>query len=71
LPPVLPQISDPSHTETSPLATSLQVFHSKLKTLLFSKSHPDFDFVAAVEILSLWTINEFSKKSITKLVTYK
>ena len=43
LPPVLRQISDPSYelTKTSPLAISPQVFHSKLKTLLFHKSYPD------------------------------
>src|SRR5688572_19051347 len=43
LPPVLRQISDPSYelTKTSPLAVSPQVFHSKLKTLLFHKSYPD------------------------------
>ena len=28
-------------TKTSSLALSLQLFHSKLKTLLFSKSNPD------------------------------
>src|SRR6218665_3029306 len=28
-------------TQTSPLAISSQLFHSKLKTLLFSKSYPD------------------------------
>jgi len=43
LPPVLPQISDPSYerTQTSPLAISPQLFHSKMKTLLFSKSYPN------------------------------
>jgi len=43
LPPALRQISDPSYelTRTSPLAISPQLFHSKLKTLLFSKSYPD------------------------------
>src|SRR6218665_3520695 len=43
LPPVLRQMSDPSYelTQTSPLAISPQLFHSKLKTLLFSKSYPD------------------------------
>src|ERR1043165_3642395 len=43
LPAVLRQISDPSHelTKTSPLAISPQVFHSKLKTLLFHKAYPD------------------------------
>src|SRR6218665_3057288 len=41
--PVLMQISDPSYklTKTSPLVISLQLFHSKLKTLLFSKSCPN------------------------------
>src|SRR6218665_1139874 len=43
LPPALRQISDLSYelTRTSPLAISPQFFHSKLKTLLFSKSYPD------------------------------
>src|SRR6218665_3553831 len=43
LPPALRQISDPSYelTRTSALAISPQLFHSKLKTLLFSKSYPD------------------------------
>src|SRR6218665_3869582 len=43
LPPALRQISDPSYelTQTSPLAISLQLFHSKLKTLLLSKTYPD------------------------------
>src|SRR6218665_36419 len=43
LPPALRQISDPSYelTRTSPLAISPQLFHFKLKTLLFSKSYPD------------------------------
>ena len=43
LPPGLRQISDPFHelTKTSPLAISPQVFHSKLKTLLFHKAYPD------------------------------
>src|SRR6218665_960612 len=43
LPPALPQISDPSYelTQISPLAISPQLFHSKLKTLLFRKSYPD------------------------------
>src|SRR6218665_3621537 len=43
LPPALRQMSDPSYelTQTSPLAISPQLFHSKLKTLLFSKSYPD------------------------------
>src|ERR1043165_3207599 len=42
-PPALRQISDPSYevTKTPPLATSPQVFHSKLKTLLFDKSYPE------------------------------
>src|SRR6218665_2337165 len=42
LPPALRQISDPSYelTQTYPLAISPQLFHSKLKTLLFSKSYP-------------------------------
>ena len=41
--PALRQISDPSYelTRTSPLAISPQLFHFKLKTLLFSKSYPD------------------------------
>jgi len=41
LPPALRQISDPSYelTKTSPLAISSQLFHSKLKTLLFNKSN--------------------------------
>src|ERR1043165_5066531 len=44
LPPALRQISDPSYevTKTPPLAISPQVFHSKLKTLLFGKSYPEF-----------------------------
>src|SRR6218665_2285534 len=43
LPPALRQISDPSYelTQTSPLAIPPQLFHSKLKTLLFSISYPD------------------------------
>src|SRR6218665_1680367 len=43
LPPALRQLSDPSYklTKTSPLAISPQLFHSKLKTLLFNKSYPD------------------------------
>src|SRR6218665_2311146 len=43
LPPTLRQISDSSYelTQTSPLAISPQLFHSKLKTRLFSKSYPD------------------------------
>src|SRR6218665_3854478 len=43
LPPAMRQLSDPSYelTKTSPLATSPQLFHSKLKTLLFNKSYPD------------------------------
>src|SRR6218665_3377075 len=43
LPPALRQISDTSYeiTQTSPLAISPQLFHSKLKTLLFSTSYPD------------------------------
>src|SRR6218665_495237 len=43
LPPALRQLSDPSYelTQTSPLAISPQIFHSKLKTLLFSESYPD------------------------------
>src|SRR6218665_3034106 len=43
LPPALRQMSDPSYelTQTSPLAISPQLFHSKLKTLLFSESYPD------------------------------
>jgi len=43
LPPALQQISDPFYelTKTSPLVISLQLFHSKLKALLFSKSYPD------------------------------
>src|SRR6218665_2535058 len=42
LPPALRQISDPSYelTKTAPLAISPQLFHSKLKTLLFKKSYP-------------------------------
>src|SRR6218665_839576 len=41
--PALRQISDPSYelTKTSSLAISSQLFHSKLKTLFFSKSYPD------------------------------
>ena len=36
-------ISDPSYelAQTSPLVISLQLFHSKLKTLFFSKSYSD------------------------------
>src|SRR6218665_3771692 len=43
LPPVLRHISVPSYelTQTSPLAISPQLFHSKIKTLLFDKSYPD------------------------------
>src|SRR6218665_1441009 len=43
LPPALRKISDISYelTQTSPLAISSQLFHSKLKTLLFAKSYPD------------------------------
>src|SRR6218665_103658 len=43
LPPALREISDPSCelTKTSPLAISPQLFHSKLKALLFNKSYPD------------------------------
>src|SRR6218665_1347196 len=42
-PPALRQISDPSYelTQTSPLAISPQLFHSKLKTQLFCKFYPD------------------------------
>ena len=44
--PVLRQISDPSYeiAESSPLAISPQVFHSKVKTLLFHKSHLDSSY---------------------------
>jgi hypothetical protein len=44
LPPTLRQLSTPSYelTKTSPLAISPEVFHSKLKMLLFRKSYPDF-----------------------------
>src|SRR6218665_4051045 len=40
---ITPNTSDPSYelTQTSPLAISPQLFHFKLKTLLFSKSYPD------------------------------
>src|SRR6218665_3995078 len=43
LPTALWQISDLSYelAHTSPLAISTQLIHSKLKTLLFSKSYPD------------------------------
>src|SRR6218665_3866082 len=43
LPPALRQLSDPSYelTKTPPLAICPQLFHSKLKTLLFNKSYPD------------------------------
>src|SRR6218665_2709539 len=43
LPPALRQTSAPSYelTQTSPLAISPQLFPSKLKTLLLSKSYPD------------------------------
>src|SRR6218665_2139860 len=43
LPPALRHISDPSYelTRISPLAISPQLFHSKLQTLLISKSYPD------------------------------
>src|SRR6218665_4064937 len=43
LPPALRQISESSYelTQTSPLKISPRLFHSKLKTLLFSKSYPD------------------------------
>src|SRR6218665_150067 len=42
-PPALRQISESSYvlTQTSPLKISPQLFHSKLKTLLFGKSYPD------------------------------
>src|SRR6218665_875558 len=41
--PALRQISESSYelTQTSPLKISPQLFQSKLKTLLFSKSYPD------------------------------
>jgi len=37
------KLSDLSYelTKSSPLAISPQIFHSKLKTLLFNKSYPD------------------------------
>ena len=37
------KISDASYelAKTSPLAISLQLFHSKLRTLIFNKSYPD------------------------------
>ena len=40
---LLRQVSDSSYelTKTSPLAISPQVFHSKLKILLFQRSYPD------------------------------
>src|SRR6218665_2042430 len=43
LPPALRQTADQSYAlpQPSPLASSPQLFHSKLKTLLFSKSYPD------------------------------
>src|SRR6218665_3390331 len=43
LPPAFRQISESSYelTQPPPLKTSLRLFHSKLKTLLFSKSYPD------------------------------
>src|SRR6218665_3713059 len=43
LPPALRKLSDPSYelTKSSPLAISPQLFHSKLKTLLFNRSYPD------------------------------
>src|SRR6218665_2813164 len=43
LPPALRQISESSYelTQTSPLKISLRLFHSQIKTLLFSKSYPD------------------------------
>src|SRR6218665_1709422 len=52
LPPALRQISVPSYelTRTSPLAISPQLFHSKLKTLLFSKSYPDSSTSTCLEI---------------------
>src|SRR6218665_543071 len=42
-PPALRKLSDPSYefTKSPPLAISPQLFHSKLKTLLFNKSYPD------------------------------
>src|SRR6218665_2755654 len=44
LPPALRQLSDPFYefTKTSPFAIPPQLFHSKLKTLLFNKSYTDF-----------------------------
>src|SRR6218665_2712631 len=43
LPSALRQLSDPSYEliKTPPLAISPQLFHSRLKTLLFKKSFPD------------------------------
>src|SRR6218665_3806975 len=43
LPPALRQISESSYelTQTSLLKISPRLFHSKIKTLLFSKSYPD------------------------------
>jgi len=35
------QLSSYERTQISPLAISPQIFHSKLKTLLRSKSYPD------------------------------
>src|SRR6218665_337145 len=50
--PALRQLSDPSYevyelTKTSSLAISSQLFHSKLKTLLFKKSYPDLSTPSA------------------------
>src|SRR6218665_1068682 len=43
LPPAFRQVSDPFYelTKTSPFAISPQLFHFKLKTLLFNKSYLD------------------------------
>jgi len=57
LPAVLPQISDPSNelAQASPLAISPKLFHSKLKTLLFSQSYPDWS--SSTHLPSLSTQN--------------
>src|SRR6218665_1656143 len=54
LPPALRQISESSYelTQTSPFKISLRLFHSKLKTLLFSKSYPDLSSSSSPPSLS-------------------
>src|SRR6185503_12387322 len=65
LPPVLRQISDPSYelTKTSPLAIYPQVFHSKLKTLLFHKSYPDS--ISSLTSLAISTLRNIHLSRLT------